>query len=443
MKSEKLFERAKKAVPGGVHSNARYLKPFPLYFQKAKGSQIWDIDGNEYTDYFVAHGAIVLGHAYPQVEKAVKEQMELGLTFGVESELTISTAEDLVRIIPHAEMARFTVSGSESVMSAIHIARGYTGKKKIIKTEGAWHGVYDYVCASYRPLLEKAGPADNPHTLPESSGFIKEDIIKNTLVAPFNDTESMEKIVKENKQDVAAVILEPIIHNAGAIMPQPSYLKTIREITRDNDVLLIFDEVITGFRGAPGGAQQYYDVTPDISTFGKAIANGYPLAAVVGKKDILQVSSPDAKLTSVGGFGAVIFAGTFHANHLSVAACKANISVIKDGKVAKHLNDLTNRLIKGVEGVSGEYNSSIRVQGLGGQFTIYFSDHQITNYREAISTDNGTGEKFLRLQKNLQDQGIRLLPRHLYHHGFSYSHTRSDIDHLVTTIKEAVKSESL
>jgi len=437
-KSEQMFKRASRVVPGGVHSNARYIKPYPLFFSRAKGKKIWDIDGNEYVDYFVNHGAIVLGHAYPPVDDAVRKQMESGLAAGYESQLTVSAAEDLVRMIPHAEMARFAGSGSDAVMSAIHIARGYTGRKKILKTEGAWHGTYDYACASYRPPLDRAGPERAPHTIPESAGFVHEDVIKNTLVVPFNDSDAMEDSVKKNKKELAAVIIEPIIHNCGAIMPRECYLQSVREITKDNDVPLIFDEVITGFRGAPGGAQEYYGVEVDISTFGKAIANGYPIAAVVGRKDILQASGPDTKLGSIGGFGGVIFGGTFHAHHLSVAACKATMAELRDGSVAKHLNDLTDKLTKRVEEISADLGSNIRVEGLGGEFTFYFSDHQVTNYRDAISTDSGTGERFLKLQKRLQDRGIRFLPRHIYHHGFSFSHTEKDIEELATAIRESL-----
>lgn len=437
-KSEQMFERASKVIPGGVHSNARYLTPYPLFFSKARGKKIWDVDGNEYVDYFVNHGAIVLGHADAQVDEAVRKQMELGLASGYESDLTVSTTEDLVQMIPHAEMARFAGSGSDAVASAIHIARGYTRRKKILKTEGAWHGTYDYVCASYRPPSGKAGPKKTPRTIPESAGFVRDDILRNTLVAPFNDSDAMEKIVRKSKKDLAAVIIEPIIHNCGAIMPKEGYLQSVREIAQENDVLLIFDEVITGFRGAPGGAQQYYGVEADVSTFGKAIANGYPIAALVGKKEILQVSGPDTKKGSIGGFGGVIFGGTFHAHHLGVAACKATMAKLRDGRVAKHLNNLTDKLKKSVEKISTDLNSNMRVDGLGGEFTFFFSDHEVTNYREAIATDSGTGAKFLKLQKHLQDKGIRFLPRHIYHHGFSYSHTEKDIEDLAQAIRESL-----
>ena len=433
-----MFRRASKVIPGGVHSNARYIKPHPIFFSKAEGKRIWDIDGNEYVDYFVNHGAIVLGHAYPKVDEAVSKQMQSGLAAGYESELTVSTAEDLVQMIPHAEMARFAGSGSDAVMSAVHMARGYTGRKKILKTEGAWHGTYDYVCASYRPPLDKAGPEKTPHTIPESAGFVHEDIIKNTLVVPFNDSDAMEDAVKKNKKELAVVIIEPIIHNCGAIMPKKGYLESVREITEDNDVLLIFDEVITGFRDAAGGAQQYYNVEADISTFGKAIANGYPVAAVVGKADILQASGPDTKKGSIGGFGGVIYGGTFHAHHLAVAACKATMAELKDGRVANHLNKLTDKLKKEVDEISSDLHLNLRIDGLGGEFTFYFTDHEVTNFREAISTDNGNGERFLNLQKQLQDKGIRFLPRHIYHHGFSYSHTEKDIDDLTIAIKESL-----
>ena len=435
IKSQEMFKRAIQVVPGGVHSNARYLTPYPLYFLKAEGNKIWDVDGNEYLDYFVNHGAIVLGHRYQKVENAVRTQMESGLAAGYESELTVSTTEDLVRMIPRAEMARFAGSGSDAVMSSIHIARGYTGRKNILKMEGAWHGTYDYACASYRSPLAKAGPKKNPRTIPESTGFVHEDIIKHTIIAPFNDSAALEKIVKKNKRNLAAVLVEPIIHNSGAIMPKEGYLNAVREITAKHDILLIIDEVITGFRGAPGGVQEYYGIEADLATYGKAIANGYPVAAIVGKKDVLEAAGPDTK-SSIGGFGGVIYGGTFHAHHLAIAACKATMAELKDGKVARQLNDLTETLKKGVQEISRESHLNMRVDGLGGEFTIYFSDRSPSNYREAIATDGGNGAKFLSLQRYLQQNGVRLLPRHIYHHGFSYSHTREDIERLLQGIRE-------
>jgi len=435
VKSEEMFKRASRVVPGGVHSNARYIAPYPLYFLRAEGNKIWDIDGNEYLDYFVNHGAIVLGHRHPKVESAVRTQMDSGLAAGYESELTVSTTEDLVQIIPHAEMARFAGSGSDAVMSSIHIARGYTKRKKILKMEGAWHGTYDYACASYRSPLAKAGPKKSPRTIPESTGFVHEDIIKHTIIAPFNDSAALEKLVKKNKRNLAAVLVEPIIHNSGAIMPKGGYLNSVREITEKNDILLIIDEVITGFRGAPGGAQEYYRVEADLATYGKAIANGYPVAAIVGKKDILETAGPDTK-SSIGGFGGVIYGGTFHAHHLALAACKATMTELKDGKVAQQLNDQTEMLKKGVEKISADAHLNMRVDGLGGEFTIYFADRSPSNYREAITSDGGNGANFLSLQRYLQQNGVRLLPRHIYHHGFSYSHTREDIERLLRGIRE-------
>jgi glutamate-1-semialdehyde 2,1-aminomutase len=278
--SKVLFDTAKKLTPGGIHSNVRWIEPHPMYFSRAEGCRIWDVDGNEYLDCVVNFGALILGHKDPDIIQAVKEQLDTGLTAGLESELSIETAKKATRIIPCAEMVRFSNSGTEAVMHAIQIARGYTGKERVLKAEGNYHGWYDYIFCSNRYSFQNW---QLPKAFPSSQGLCA-DMADKTLVVPWNDIDKMKEVIEQYKEEIAAVIIEPVAHNIGCALPKEGYLEGVRELTEKNNILLIFDEVITGFRAAPGGAQEYFGVTPDLATFGKALANGFPISLVAGKK---------------------------------------------------------------------------------------------------------------------------------------------------------------
>ena len=281
-------------VPGGIHSNIRYIESYPYIFERAEGSRLYDIDGNEYIDCVINYGALILGHGDIRVINAVKEQVESGLTCGVETELSIDVSEKLHEMVPCSEMVKFSLSGTEAVSHAINIVRGYTKKEKIIKMEGGYNGWSDAVIMSVHPPLGQAGPESNPNKIFETKG-VPESVKENTLIIPYNNPEIAETIVKEHKDEIAALIVEPIVFNSGAIMPKQDYLQQLREITEENNVLLFFDEVITGFRLAPGGGQEYFGVTPDIATFAKAMANGFPISAVAGIKAFSQpIAEPPA-----------------------------------------------------------------------------------------------------------------------------------------------------
>ncbi|MFH1774954.1 MAG: glutamate-1-semialdehyde 2,1-aminomutase, partial [Methanobacteriota archaeon] len=282
-KSQALFEEAKRWLVGGVNSPVRAMKPYPFFTARGGGCRIYDVDGRSYIDYCLAYGTLILGHASPKIVKAVKEQLEKGTVYGTPTELEVKFAKKIVEHVPSAEVVRFVSTGTEATMAAIRLARGYTGRKKIIKFEGAFHGAHDYV-------LVKAGSGATTHGVPNSLG-IPEETTKNTLLAPFNSEESVEKILKREK-DVAAIILEPVIGNAGCIMQKEGYLQFLREITEENNVLLIFDEVITGYRLCLGGAQKYYNVTPDVTTLGKIIGGGLPVGAVTARREIMEYFSP-------------------------------------------------------------------------------------------------------------------------------------------------------
>jgi glutamate-1-semialdehyde 2,1-aminomutase len=430
-RSKGLFEQARRLCPGGVHSNARYLEPYPLYFSKAKGCYIWDVDGKKYMDFHVSHGAVALGHGDDEVTREVAQVLENGLLCGIETELAIDVTQRLVAIVPGAEMARFCCGGTDAVMKAVQIARGYTKREKIVKMEGAFHGGYDYVDVNFRAPIKEITVAGKTVPCHYESAGATTDVRNKTVVVQFNDIEALKEVFHQYPDQIACVIIEPIMFNSGAIFPQKGYLNSIRKLTQDFGSLLIFDEVITGFRPAPGGAQEYYGVEPDLSTFGKALANGYPLAAVTGKRNVMEITTPKT--------GKVGFGGTYNANQVSLAAAHSCLKRYVSGEVQKYLNSITVELKKGFDQICREFGIEARVEGLGGQFTIYFTTKEVNNYREARATDSGTGRKFLELQPSLQKRGFRLLPKHIYHHGLSAAHSKNDIGNFLEAVRDSFR----
>lgn len=427
-KSRKLFERIEKIVPGGVHSNIRYLSNLQqnIFFSRGSGSRLWDVDGNEYIDCVVNMGALILGHGHPKVSEAVKLQIDTGLVGSLETELSVEIAEDLAKIIPCAESLKFSNTGTEAVMKAIFLARAYTGRKKIIKMEGSYHGHYDSVLFSYHPDLKLVGPESDPNPVSESRGLM-EGARENVIIVPYNNAEVVEKTVKKHRGEVAALIVEPVMFNSGCILPKDGYLNALREICYENDVLLIFDEVITGFRSAPGGAQEYYGVKPDLAIFGKAIANGYPLSAIAGRSDIIELSKP--------GKG-VFYAGTFNGHLISLAAASAVLELIKDGRIQKDLHEKSRELSKRVEEIATDLKINAKLYGFAGQFQIYFTSEEVQDYRSAARSDK---EAYGRFQRAMLERGIFLLPSYLFHHGVTASHTKEDIELIIKASEDSLK----
>jgi len=426
-KSKGMFESAKQFITGGVHSGFRYIEPHPIYFSKAKGSRVWDVDGNEYIDCLINMGSVILGHGHPKVVNAVKAQLEKGLTVGLETELSIEVAKELSRMIPSAEVVKFSNTGTEAVMHAIQIARGYTGKNKIIKLEGGYNGWYDYVLVSTHPKLEDAGPRETPNTVLGSAGLARE-VVQNTIIMPFNDVEAAERIIVRHRDEVAALVMEPVMFNVGCTCPKKGYLETIRELTEDNGIVLIYDEVITGFRMAPGGAQQYYNVIPDISVFGKAIANGFPLSAVVGKRDFMGVAAPKT--------GKVVYAGTFNANQMALAASKAVLEELHDGKVQKYLHEGGRQLVKNFEDAAEDLGLEARLQEIAGKFQVYFTDREVVDYRTAVGCDE---QKYLIFQEKMLNSGILMWPSYTLHHGITAAHSKEDLETISKTMETALE----
>jgi glutamate-1-semialdehyde 2,1-aminomutase len=367
--SQELFEESRKYLVGGVNSPVRAMKPFPFFVERAHGSKLFDVDGHSYIDYCLGYGPLILGHANPNVLKAVKTKIEEGSLYGTPTDIEIEFAKKVVRYVPSAEMVRFVNTGTEATMGAIRLARGFTGKNKFIKFEGAFHGAHDYV-------LVKAGSGATTHGIPNSAG-IPEDTTKNTVLAPFNDRAAIEDIVKSEK-DLACLILEPIIGNAGCIMPQDGYLKFLREITKDNGILLIFDEVITGFRLGLGGAQDYYGIKPDITTLGKILGGGLPIGCITSSKEIMEEMAP---------LGSVYQAGTFNGNPLSTSAGLAALGELERAGTYERLETLGNRMRKGLEEISDDIGIGTKVYGAASMFQMYISDEEVIDYTSALKSD--------------------------------------------------------
>jgi len=426
-KSKKLYEKAIGFITGGVHSGFRYQEPYPRYFSRAKGPYLWDVDGNRYVDCLVSMGACILGHADPDVLRQVKKQLSAGLVVGLETELSIDVAKLLSSMVPCAEIVKFSNTGTEAVMHAIQIARGYSGKSKIAKLEGGYNGWYDYALISTHPKLEEAGPASAPISVPGSAGLAKDAAIE-TIIIPFNNIDDTSRIIREHEDELAAVILEPVMFNVGCVTPNDDYLKAVRQLTEELGMILIFDEVISGFRLAPGGAQEYYGVTPDISTFGKAIANGFPLAAVAGKKEFMNVTDPRT--------GKVSFTGTYNANQFSLAASYATLNRLKTGPVQEQLHQASKWMMKEFDDIAHEVGVEAKLLGLAGKFQVYFMHDEPVDYRTAIKTDP---RKYSAYQREVVESGVLMHQSPTMHHGISAAHAKKDLKTIIAAMENGLK----
>lgn len=417
MKSEDLFNEAKKYLPGGVDSPVRAFKPHPFFVERASGSHIYDVDGRDYVDYCLAYGPLVLGHSHPEIVEAVKKQLELGSAYGVPSEKEIELARDVVKRVPCADMVRFVNSGTEATMSAIRLARAATGKKKIIKFEGSYHGAHDYV-------LVKSG--SGAMGLPDSPG-VPEDTTKNTILIPFNDPDALEDLIKKQKDQIAAVIVEPVMGNIGCIPPKEGYLKFLREITGNNDIILIFDEVITGFRLSKGGAQEYFGVTPDLATFGKILGGGFPMGALAGKREYMDMIAPS---------GNVYQAGTFNGNPISITAGLATLNLL-DENFYSQLNKKGQFLRDGTRNILEEQGLNYKVAGLTSMFQMYFTDKDVWDYKDAKTADT---QKFDGYFHKLLEEGIFIPPSQFECCFISLKHTDEELEFTLEVMEDTLKS---
>ncbi|MCI4325566.1 MAG: aspartate aminotransferase family protein [Thermoplasmata archaeon] len=426
-KSARLFEEGKKYIPNATSSLIRVASydPCPPFIARGKGSKIWDVDGNEYLDFNLAYGCLINGHAHPEMVKALSAQAELGFHFASPTELEIDVAKAFRRMVPNSERVAFCSNGSDATMNAIRIARAVTGKDAILKFEGHYHGQHDYALISAEAPPIVAGLDEYPRPLPNSAG-IPPGVTDYVMVAPYNSIPALERMVRRYRDRLACVILEPIMANAGIIPPAPDYLQRLREITRENDLLLIFDEVFTGFRVAPGGAQSMYKVEPDLSCWAKALGGGVPISAVSGKAEFMDLIAP----------GRISFGGTYFANNLSLAASHANLRLLEKGGDAlyERFGRMTDRLQKGIEEAAKDTKVSCLVQSVNGMLQFFFTRRKkISNYRESLQID---WNLYLRNHQLLLDKGIYTHPDNYERITFSSAHTEKDVDVLVDAIHE-------
>jgi glutamate-1-semialdehyde 2,1-aminomutase len=417
MKSEELFNESKKFLPGGVDSPVRAYKPYPFFAEYAKGSKIVDVDGKSYIDYCLAYGPMVLGHANPDVMAEVITQLKRGSAYGVPTENEIELAKLVVKKVPCAEMIRFVNSGTEATMSAIRLARAATDKKKIIKFEGAYHGAHDYV-------LVKSG--SGAAGLPDSPG-VPEETTKNTILVPFNNEDVLVDLINTESDSIAAIIVEPIMGNIGIIPPMDKYLEFLRDITTENDIILIFDEVITGFRIAEGGAQEYFGVTPDLVTFGKILGGGFPIGALAGKKELMEMLAPS---------GTVYQAGTFNGNPISIVAGLATLKQLNKSFYSV-MNTKGDILRRGIQDILDVHNLDYHVAGLSSMFQIYFTDKEVWNYDDAKTADT---EKFIIFFQTLLNKGVFIPPSQFECCFVSLMHNDNDLEQTLTTIDKGMKT---
>lgn len=422
-KSKEFYNRAINVIPGGVTSSARRLDPV-IIWEKGEGAYLWDLDGNKYIDYHGAWAPIILGYQNKYVVSKVIEAVKKYDLYGTgvtEPELRLS--EKLVEHIPSAEKVLLTTSGSAATYNAIRAARAITGREKIIKFEGNYHGWHDYVLMNYSSK-EGTTYVQNP----ESSGMLRETVNK-TLICRINDLDNVKKTINKNKGDIAAIILEPIAHNMGCVVFTDDFLKQLRKICNDEKIILIFDEVITGFRVGLGGYQKICGVTPDITTLGKAIANGYPVAAVAGRKDIM-----DRFATNKGGD--IAFGGTFNGHPIPAAAGVATIEILEKNGVYKHIFSMGERIRKGLKQIIDSLNVEAKVAGYGSVFVIYWGTREVTCYEDLFKADS---KKSLDFRKNMIDEGHYFLPLSNKRALVTYSHTTEDIDRTLTAAEKVIK----
>ncbi len=421
--SEKLHKEALEHIVGGVNSPSRSYKAVgggsPVAMERGQGAYFWDVDGNKYIDYLAAYGPIITGHAHPHITEAIKKAAETGVLFGAPTKHEVKFAKMLKEAMPNLEKVRFVNSGTEAVMTTIRVARAYTGRDKIIKFAGCYHGHSDLV-------LVAAGSGPSTLGTPDSAGVTK-NIAEEVITVPFNDLEPFKAALEKWGQNIAAVLVEPIVGNFGIVEPHPGFLERVNELTHDAGALVIYDEVITAFRFMYGGAQDLLGVKPDLTAMGKIIGGGLPIGAYGGRKDIMEHVAP---------LGPAYSAGTMAGNPASMQAGIACLEVLKQDGVYEYLDQLGARLEEGILNAAKKYDVGITINRLKGALTVYFTNEKIENYEQAQNTD---GEMFGKFFKLMLNEGICLAPSKYEAWFVTIAHTDEDID---TTIRAVEKSFS-
>lgn len=407
--SSTLFDRAKQIIPGGVNSPVRFYEPYPFFASYGKGSKIITKDHDTLIDYCLGYGAVILGHAFLDVINAVRTQLDKGNIFCVPTENEVRLVELIIELIPNIEMVRLMNTGSEATMHSIRLARAYTGKKKIVKFDGCYHGAYDYVMVN---------PGSSASTSAYDGNLVES--MKQTLLVPYNDINALEKLVKQNK-DIACIIIEPVLANMGLIIPEDEYLNKLRRLTEREGIILIFDEVVTGFRLSLGGASEYFGVMPDIMTLAKSIGNGFPLSAIAGKKDIIELLSPK---------GTVFQGSTYAGNPISVTAGIATLEKLNEVKndLYPKLSRFSDTLSNGIKDHIRDLKLNARVNNISSMFQLFFTGGQIKN---ASNVRQSNQVLYKRLFDELLKSGIFIPPSQFETCFISYSHDDDDIDRTI------------
>ena len=418
-RSELLFQRAEKVLSGGVTHSGRFWDPHPIYIDRGQGSHVFDIDGNEYIDYFCANGSMIVGYNNINVMRAVKKQLERGSHFGMSNELMVKLAEKLVKMIPSAELLRFTNSGTESNMHSVRVARGYTKRDKIAKIAGGFNGITDELYWGYKPPWNQADCAG----IPESAG-------QNLVFLPFNDIDKCKKIITENKDELACILMEPITH--FVIPPEPNFLESIREITEKYGIVLIFDEVVTNFRIVPGGAQEYFNVIPDLTCIGKAGGGMFPFGALVGKKEIMEIVDPNNTSDN-----RVDIYGTHSGNPVTMVASLATLELLEDGKLCNYVNSLGDKLVEGMENIIDKLNMNVIMTQVGAMFNSHFDleKRPISPTEAAL----GNKDKIFKFHFNLLDDGVFFSPGTSFGR-ISTAHSNDDIELTLIKMEKAMRN---
>ncbi|MBD1824226.1 glutamate-1-semialdehyde 2,1-aminomutase [Cyanobacteria bacterium FACHB-DQ100] len=422
-KSDEIFAAAQKLMPGGVSSPVRAFKSVggqPIVFDRVKGAYAWDVDGNQYIDYIGTWGPAICGHAHPEVIRAIQAAAEKGTSFGAPSYLENVLAEMVIDAVPSIEMVRFVNSGTEACMSVLRLMRAFTGREKIIKFEGCYHGHADM-------FLVKAGSGVATLGLPDSPGVPK-STTSSTLTAPYNDLEAVKQLLEENPGEVAGVMLEPIVGNAGFIPPDPGFLAGLRELTTEHGALLVFDEVMTGFRIAYGGVQEKFGITPDLTTLGKVIGGGLPVGAYGGRREIMEMVAPA---------GPMYQAGTLSGNPLAMTAGIKTLELLRQPGTYDYLDRITSRLIAGLLDVAKQTGHAACGGSISGMFGFFFAEGPVHSYEDAKKSDLS---KFSKFHRGMLEQGVYLAPSQ-FEAGFtSLAHTDEDIDRTIEAARSVMSS---
>jgi glutamate-1-semialdehyde 2,1-aminomutase len=430
-RSQQLFERAQQRLVEGVNSPSRgaaVYSPGPIYLERGRGSHVWDADGNEYIDFMMSFGALIHGHAHPKLVEVASKAIADGSHFAAATSAEIEAAERFCKMVPTAEAVRFCNTGTEATMLALRLARAHTRRNKFLKFEGHYHGWYDsYLLNAHGHASEQLGPRHQPAKIPDSAG-VPPKVFDDVVLAPWNDLESLEHILRHHGDHLAAIITEPIMANMGCILPREGYLQEVQKIAHRHGALFILAEVVTGFRYAPGGCQEYYKLQPDLSTFGKALGAGFPVGAVAGPRAILDRMQ--------WGENKVLHYGTFNGHRLTMNVIAANLDLLATDGAYKKLHAIGDSAIKGLREIFAKQKIKAAVQGFGPMFQIYFTDRNyIFDYRDYCSFVNTS--RYSEFVHSLIDQGIYMTPSNGLHWIISTAHTEADIQKLLAVADAA------